>query len=242
MKSIYLKLYLAYQNNDDGFIYLDVFKNQRSVKKKCIYNIHTYTYTYMSDQEAVPAPTQEAVPAPVPAEEAVPAPVPAEEAVPTSAEEAVPAPAEEAVPAPAEEAVPAPAVPEPQPEPLYPTTHEEVERLYLFFVIKQLVSERLIHYAIHSLLDVVPDGNGWEWAANIDVNNINEGSDPIFDALNQKIIRYTESLLNTIPDGIAWKRVETVDEGRETNYDFTWETNKNMFLWIIRQLNYIAKY
>jgi hypothetical protein len=110
-------------------------------------------------------------------------------------------------------------VPEPEPEPLYPMTHEHVEHLHLFFFIRHFISERLLNRAIHSLLDIIPDGKCWEWAANIDVNNINEGVDPMFDALQHNMNSQTTF-----------------------KYDITWDTNKPAFIWILRQLNYIAKH
>ncbi|NBO54451.1 MAG: hypothetical protein EBU84_07615 [Actinobacteria bacterium] len=70
---------------------------------------------------------------------------------------------------------------------------------------------------MHSLLDVIPDGKCWEWAANIDVNNINEGVDPMFDALQHNM-------------------------NSNFSYEITWATNKPAFIWILRQLNYIAKH
>ena len=71
---------------------------------------------------------------------------------------------------------------------------------------------------MHSLLDIIPDDKCWEWAANIDVNNINEGVDPMFDSLQQNMNSQTTF-----------------------NYDITWQT-KPAFIWILRQLNYIAKH
>ena len=106
--------------------------------------------------------------------------------------------------------------PEPEPEPLYPITHEHVENLHLFFYIRHFISERLLNRAMHSLLVVIPDGKCWEWAANIDVNNINEGVDPMFDALQRNM-------------------------NSNFSYEITWQT-KPAFIWILRQLNYIAKH
>jgi hypothetical protein len=97
-----------------------------------------------------------------------------------------------------------------------PTTHQEVFQLQLFFTMKHFLSAHLLTRAMCALLDVVP--NSWEWAANVDVNNINEGVDPLFDAIQQHMNLQTNF-----------------------KYDVTWET-KPVFAWIIRQLRYIARH
>ena len=97
-----------------------------------------------------------------------------------------------------------------------PTTHHEVFQLQLFFTMKHFLSAHLLTRAMCALLDVVP--NCWEWAANVDVNNINEGGDPFFDAIQQHLNLQTD-----------------------LKYDVTWET-KPEFDWIIRQLHYIANH
>lgn len=99
-----------------------------------------------------------------------------------------------------------------------PVTHQQVTKLHLSMTIRHSMSEKLLTRAIHSLLDVVPNGMCWEWAANVDVNNINDGVDPIFDAIQQKMNSHTTF-----------------------QYDVTWGT-KPVFVWIVRQLHYIAKY
>jgi hypothetical protein len=110
------------------------------------------------------------------------------------------------------------AVEEQQPEIIIPTTHEEIDSLNLFFIMKHYLSERLLIRAMHALLDVVvPDA--WSWAANVDITNVNEGVDPMFDAIQHHMNEQTD-----------FKR------------DVTWELRKNAFVWIIRQLNYIAKH
>ena len=107
---------------------------------------------------------------------------------------------------------------EQQPEIIIPTTHEEIDSLNLFFIMKHYLSERLLIRAMHALLDViVPDA--WSWAANVDITNVNEGVDPMFDAIQHHMNEQTD-----------FKR------------DVTWELRKNAFVWIIRQLNYIAKH
>ena len=84
--------------------------------------------------------------------------------------------------------------------------------------MKHYLSERLLIRAMHALLDViVPDA--WSWAANVDITNVNEGVDPMFDAIQHHMNEQTD-----------FKR------------DVTWELRKNAFVWIIRQLNYIAKH
>jgi len=104
------------------------------------------------------------------------------------------------------------------PEIIIPTTHEEIDSLNLFFIMKHYLSERLLIRAMHALLDVVvPDA--WSWAANVDITNVNEGVDPMFDAIQHHMNEQTD-----------FKR------------DVTWELRKNAFVWIIRQLNYIAKH
>ena len=109
-------------------------------------------------------------------------------------------------------------VEEPAPEIIIPTTHEEIDSLNLFFIMKHYLSERLLIRAMHALLDVVvPDA--WSWAANVDITNVNEGVDPMFDAIQHHMNEQTD-----------FKR------------DVTWELRKNAFVWIIRQLNYIAKH
>ena len=97
-----------------------------------------------------------------------------------------------------------------------PTTHHEVLQLQLFFTMKHFLSAHLLTRAMCALLDVVP--NSWEWAANVDVNNINEGVDPLFDAILQHMNLQTN-----------------------LKHDVTWET-KPVFAWIVRQLRYIAKH
>lgn len=97
-----------------------------------------------------------------------------------------------------------------------PTTHQEVFQLQLFFTMKHFLSAHLLTRAMCALLDVVP--NSWEWAANVDVNNINEGVDPLFDAILQHMNLQTN-----------------------LKHDVTWET-KPVFAWIIRQLRYIARH
>ena len=99
----------------------------------------------------------------------------------------------------------------------HPMTHDDVESLHLHLYINHSLSERLLNRALHVMLDAIPDGKCWEWAAAINVNNINEGGDPIFDIIHQR----------TNP---------------QTNlFDVTWET-KEIYIWIMRQLNYIAKH
>ena len=70
---------------------------------------------------------------------------------------------------------------------------------------------------MHSLLDVVP--NAWEWASNFDVHNINEGVDHRFDEIQRHMNANTNY-----------------------KYDVTWERNKSVFVWIMRQLHFIAKH
>ncbi len=82
--------------------------------------------------------------------------------------------------------------------------------------MKHFLSAHLLTRAMCALLDVVP--NSWEWAANVDVNNINEGVDPFFDAILQHMNLQTN-----------------------LKHDVTWET-KPVFAWIVRQLRYIAKH
>jgi hypothetical protein len=166
-------------------------------------------------QQEEPVPVQEAPvqEEPVPVQEE---PVPVQEEPVPVQEEPVPVQQEEPVPVQEEEVVHMVA-PEPEPEPLYPITHDHVENLHLFFYIRHFISERLLNRAMHSLLDVIPDGKCWEWAANIDVNNINEGVDPMFDALQHNM-------------------------NSNFSYEITWATNKPAFIWILRQLNYIAKH
>lgn len=104
-----------------------------------------------------------------------------------------------------------------EPEITIPTTHQEVDSLHLFFIMKHYISERLLNRAMHSMLVVVPDA--WTWAANVDITNVNEGVDPMFDAIQHHMNEQTD-----------FKR------------DVTWELRKDAFVWIIRQLNYIAKH
>jgi hypothetical protein len=108
-------------------------------------------------------------------------------------------------------------VEEPAPEIIIPTTHKEIDSLNLFFIMKHCMSEMLLIRAMHSMLHVVPDA--WSWAANVDITNVNEGVDPMFDAIQHHMNEQTD-----------FKR------------DVTWELRKNAFVWIIRQLNYIAKH
>jgi hypothetical protein len=104
-----------------------------------------------------------------------------------------------------------------EPDVIIPTTHDEADRLKLFFTMKHFLSERLLNRAMHALLDVVvPDA--WSWASNVDITNVNEGVDPMFDAIQ------------------AHMNAQTTFK-----YDVKWEKN-NKFTWIIRQLNYIAKH
>lgn len=99
----------------------------------------------------------------------------------------------------------------------YPTTHEEVENLHLFLTMQHLMSEQLLKRAMHSLLNILPDA-GWDWVANIDIHNVNKGVDPAFDMLQNDM-----------------------NSQQTFKYDITWET-KPIFVWILRQLNYIAKH
>ena len=99
-----------------------------------------------------------------------------------------------------------------------PITHMHVESANLLMCIRHFLSERLLNRALHAVLDVIPYDNWWEWAAAVDINNINEGVDPIFDAIHQHMNSQTNF-----------------------NYDVTWDT-KEIFVWIMRQLNYIAKH
>jgi hypothetical protein len=108
-------------------------------------------------------------------------------------------------------------VEEPAPEIIIPTTHKEIDSLNLFFIMKHCMSEMLLIRAMHSMLDVVPDA--WTWVSNVDITNVNEGVDPMFDAIQHHMNEQTD-----------FKR------------DVTWELRKNAFVWIIRQLNYIAKH
>jgi hypothetical protein len=108
-------------------------------------------------------------------------------------------------------------VEEPAPEIIIPTTHKEIDSLNLFFIMKHCMSEMLLIRAMHSMLHVVPDA--WTWVSNVDITNVNEGVDPMFDAIQHHMNEQTD-----------FKR------------DVTWELRKNAFVWIIRQLNYIAKH
>jgi len=108
-------------------------------------------------------------------------------------------------------------VPAPVPELFYPTTHEEIENLHLFFVMRHFISEQLLNRAMHSLLNILPDA-GWDWVANIDMNNVNKDVDPAFDVLQNDM-----------------------NSQQTFKYDITWET-KPIFVWILRQLNYIANH
>jgi len=83
--------------------------------------------------------------------------------------------------------------------------------------MKHCMSEMLLIRAMHSMLHVVPDA--WTWVSNVDITNVNEGVDPMFDAIQHHMNEQTD-----------FKR------------DVTWELRKNAFVWIIRQLNYIAKH
>jgi hypothetical protein len=135
-------------------------------------------------------------------------------------EEPAPAPAPAPVQAQAEpQEEPAP-VEEPvaqEPEITIPTTHDEVDSLHLFFIMKHHLSERLLNRAMHSMLEVVPDA--WTWATNVDINNVNEGVDPMFDVIQHRMNQQTD-----------FKR------------DVNWQNMREAFVWIIRQLNYIAKH
>ena len=73
----------------------------------------------------------------------------------------------------------------------------------------------MLNRAIHSLLDVA----SWEWAANVDGANINEGVDPMFDTIQQHMNSQTNF-----------------------KYDITWIETKQVFVWLMRQLHYIAKH
>lgn len=83
--------------------------------------------------------------------------------------------------------------------------------------MKHHLSERLLNRAMHSMLEVVPDA--WAWATNVDINNVNEGVDPMFDAIQHHMNQQTD-----------FKR------------DVNWQNMREAFVWIIRQLNYIAKH
>jgi hypothetical protein len=104
-----------------------------------------------------------------------------------------------------------------EPEITIPTTHDEVDSLHLFFIMKHHLSERLLNRAMHSMLEVVPDA--WTWATNVDINNVNEGVDPMFDVIQHRMNQQTD-----------FKR------------DVNWQNMREAFVWIIRQLNYIAKH
>jgi hypothetical protein len=95
-----------------------------------------------------------------------------------------------------------------------PMTHEDIDSLNLFYVVRHFITERLLNRAMHALLDVA----SWEWMANIDVTNVNEGSDPTFDAIQRHMNSQTSF-----------------------NYDVTWKT-KPVFVWLMHHLHHIAKY
>jgi hypothetical protein len=95
-----------------------------------------------------------------------------------------------------------------------PMTHEEIDSLHLFYFVRHFISERLLNRAMHALLNVA----SWEWMANVDMNNVNEGSDPTFDAIMHHMNSQTSF-----------------------KYDVTWGT-KPVFVWLMHYLHHIAKY
>ena len=104
-----------------------------------------------------------------------------------------------------------------QPTVWHPQTHEAVNALHMFVAMRHFVSEQLLIRGMHSLLDVVP--NAWEWVSDLDVHNINEGADHRFDEIQRHMNANTNY-----------------------KYDVTWDRNKIVFVWIMRQLHFIAKH
>jgi hypothetical protein len=101
--------------------------------------------------------------------------------------------------------------------PQQPQTHEAVNALHLFVAMKHFVSEQLLIRGMHSLLDVVP--NAWDWASHLDVHNINEGVDSRFDEI-----------------------LQNMNANTNYKYNVSWNHNKIVFVWIMRQLHFIAKH
>lgn len=101
-----------------------------------------------------------------------------------------------------------------QPLPDRPMTHDEIDSLYLQDAVHHYMSERLLNRALHALLDAA----SWEWMAAVDVSNINEGSDPAFDAI-----------------------MHCMNSDTTFKYDVTWQT-KPVFVWLMRNLRHIAIY
>jgi hypothetical protein len=95
-----------------------------------------------------------------------------------------------------------------------PITHDDVDLLHLYEVVRHFITERLLNRAMHALLDVA----SWEWMASVDASKISEGSDPTFDAIMHHMNSQTSF-----------------------KYDVTWQT-KPVFVWLMIHLRHIAIY
>ena len=96
----------------------------------------------------------------------------------------------------------------------FPVTHDFIDSLDLQDVIRHYISERLLNRGMHALLDTA----SWQWMASVDINNINEGSDPTFDAFMNRM-----------------------NSEQSFKYDVTWQT-KPILVWLMRNLRHIAIY
>jgi len=86
------------------------------------------------------------------------------------------------------------------------------------FLVRHYLSDLLLHRAMFALIDVAPDNKCWEWMENVDVDNITENGDPLFNAIMNHMNAQTTF-----------------------QYDISWNT-KPVFVWLMRQLHHIAQY
>lgn len=96
------------------------------------------------------------------------------------------------------------------------TTHDQIASSCL--LVRHYLSDLLLHRAMFALIDVVPDNKCWEWMENVDITNITEGADPMFNAI-----------------------INHMNAQTTFQYDISWNT-KPVFVWLMRQLRHIAKY
>jgi len=106
--------------------------------------------------------------------------------------------------------------------PLRPMTHAEIEALDLSQDMKHWLSERLLNRAMHSLLEVAP--NGWESIKDVEADAIRQGDNSTLDALFDNM----NSQTNSIRYDMNWYNVQ--------------QPKPFVFGWIVRQLRFIANH
>jgi hypothetical protein len=106
--------------------------------------------------------------------------------------------------------------------PLHPMTHAEIEALDLSQDMKHWLSERLLNRAMHSLLEVAP--NGWESVKDVEADAIHQGDNSTLDALFDNMNSQTNNL----------------------RYEMHWYNAQQpkpfVFGWIVRQLRFISNH